>query len=92
MRSLGISLEEVKDQNEELLDRNNELLDCNKELKLDVKKVQRKLGIAVEDRAPLPEDKSKRERFVLIKRNDDEYYPYYTIRAQDDYHDGQRPS
>ena len=85
MRSLGISLEEVKDQNEELLDRNNELLDCNKELKSDVKKVQRKLGIAVEDRAPLPEDKSKRERFVLLKRNDPEYYSYYTIRAQDDY-------
>ncbi len=42
MRSLGISLKEVKDQNEELLDRNNELLDCNKELKSDVKKVQRK--------------------------------------------------
>lgn len=58
MRSLGISLEEVKDQN---------------------------LGIAVEDRAPLPEDKSKRERFVLLKRNDPDYYPYYTIRAQNDY-------
>ena len=102
MRSLGISLEEVKDQNEELLDRNNELLDCNKELKSDVQKVQHKLGIAVEDRAPLktpqsgvsthrplagvvPEDKSKRERFVLLKRNDPEYYSYYTIRAQDSY-------
>lgn len=92
VRSLGISLEEVKDQNEELLDRNNELLDCNKDLKKDVKKVQRKLGIAVEDRAPLPEDKSKYERFVLIKRNDEEYYAYYTIRAQDDYHDGLWPS
>ncbi|CCV02164.1 hypothetical protein IIV25_146L [Invertebrate iridovirus 25] len=71
MRSLGISLEEVKDQNEELLDDNKE--------------VKRKLGIAVEDRAPLPEDESKRERFVLIKRNDPEYYPYYTIRAQEGY-------
>ena len=50
-----------------------------------VKKVQRKLGIAVEDRAPQPEDESKRERFVLMKRNNDEYYPYYTIRAQDSY-------
>jgi hypothetical protein len=71
MRSLGISLEEVKDQNEGL--------------KSDVKEVKCKLGIAVKDRAPLPEDKSKHERFVLIKRNDDEYYPFYTIRAQDDY-------
>ena len=71
IRSFGISLEEVKDQNDGL----------HKQ----VKKVQRKLGIAVEDRAPLPEDESKRERFVLLKRNDDEYYPYYTIRAQNDY-------
>jgi hypothetical protein len=71
MRSLGISLEEVKDQNDGL----------HKQ----VKKVQRKLGIAVEDRAPQPEDESKRERFVMIKLNDDEYYPYYIIRAQNDY-------
>jgi hypothetical protein len=94
MRSLGISLEEVKDQNIELLDN-------NKGLKKEAKKVQRKLGIAVEDRAPQPEDhgpldhdrdpakpdldESKRERFVLMKRNNDEYYPYYTIRAQDSY-------
>ncbi|CCV01937.1 hypothetical protein IIV22A_093R [Invertebrate iridescent virus 22] len=78
LRSLGITLEEVKDQNEELLDKNNELLDDNK-------KVKRKLGIAVEDRAPLPQDESKRERFVLIKRNDPEYYLYYTIRAQEGY-------
>jgi septation ring formation regulator EzrA len=67
MRSLGISIEEVKDQNDGL----------HKQ----VKKVQRKLGIAVEDRAPFPEDESKRERFVLLKLNDDEYYPYYIIRT-----------
>ncbi|CCV01813.1 hypothetical protein IIV22_136L [Invertebrate iridescent virus 22] len=78
MRSLGISLETVKDQNEELLDKNNELLDDNKEVK-------RKLGIAVKDRAPLPDDKKKQERFVLLKRNDEDYMPYYTIRAQDSY-------
>ena len=71
MRSLGITLEEVKDQNEVLINDNKE--------------VKRKLGIAVEDRAPQPEDESKRERFVLIKRNDPEYYPYYTIRAQECY-------
>jgi hypothetical protein len=85
MRSLGISLEEVKDQNETLIDQNEGLLDSNKGLKKEVKKVQRKLGIAVEDRAPQPEDESKRERFVLLKRNDSDYYPYYTIRAQDSY-------
>ena len=49
VRSLGISLEHVKDQNDELLDR-------NKGLKHDIKQVKTKLGIAVEDRAPLPEN------------------------------------
>jgi DNA invertase Pin-like site-specific DNA recombinase len=78
MRSLGISLEEVKDQNEELLDE-------TKGLKKQNKKIQRKLGIAVEDRAPQPEDETKRERFVLLKRNDPEFMGYYTIRAQDSY-------
>jgi hypothetical protein len=78
MRSLGITLEEVKEQNEELLD-------DNKDLKKQNNNIQRKLGIAVEDRAPLPADKKKQERFVLIKRNDPHYYPYYTIRAQDSY-------
>src|SRR5574343_52428 len=78
VRSLGISLEHVKDQNDELLDR-------NKSLKSDIKQVKTKLNIADEDRAPLPENKAKQERFVLLKRNDDEYYPYYTIRIKDDY-------
>ena len=32
-----------------------------------------------------PDDKKKQERFVLIKRNDEDYMPYYTIRAQDSY-------
>jgi len=82
VRSLGVSLEEVKDQNEELLEKNEELLDNNKGLNKEVRKVQRN---AVEDRAPLPDDKKKQERFVLIKRNDPDYLPYYTIRAQSDY-------
>jgi hypothetical protein len=81
MRSLGISLEEVKDQNEELLDETKGLKKLNKGLKSDVKDVKRKLGIAVEDRAPLPEDEDIQERFVLIKRNDDQTFQYYTIRA-----------
>ncbi|ADO00397.1 hypothetical protein WIV_gp054 [Wiseana iridescent virus] len=78
MRSLGISLEEVKDQNEELLDN-------NRGLKKEVKKVQYKLGIAVEDRAPLPVNEDKQERFILLKRNDNEHFQYYTIRAQHKY-------
>jgi hypothetical protein len=85
MRSLGISLEEVKDQNEELLDETKNLTKQNTGLKKEVKKVQRKLGIAVEDRAPLPVDEDKQERFVLIKRNDDQTFQYYTIRAQHAY-------
>jgi hypothetical protein len=59
MRSLGISLEEVKEQNEELLD-------DNKDLKKKADNIQRKLGIAVEDREPLPADEKKRERFILL--------------------------
>ena len=75
----------IQDQNEELLEKNEELLDHNKGLEKRVVKVQRKLGIAVEDRAPLPEDKRKQERFVLLKTNDPDYWPYYTIRSQDSY-------
>jgi hypothetical protein len=48
LRSLGISLEEVKDQN-------NTLIDETKGLKKQNKSIQHKLGIAVEDRAPHPE-------------------------------------
>lgn len=44
--------------------------------------IQQKLEISVEDRAPQPAKKDKRERFILIKRND-ETYPYYTTRSQD---------
>jgi hypothetical protein len=85
MRSLGIQLEDVKDQNEVLKDQNEVLIDQNSGLKSDVKDVKRKLNIAVEDRAPLPLSTKKQERFVLLKRNDSEYMPYYTIRAQNDY-------
>jgi hypothetical protein len=78
MKSLGISLEEVKDQNEELKEKNDEIAK-----KAD--NIQYKLGIAVKDRAPLPVDQKKQERFVLLKRNDPDYMPYYTIRAQNEY-------
>jgi hypothetical protein len=79
---LGIQLEDVKDQNEELLDETKGLKTLNSGLKSDVKDVKRKLGIAVEDRAPLPEDEEIQERFILLKRNDDQHFQYYTIRAQ----------
>jgi hypothetical protein len=82
MRSLGISLGEVKDQNEILIDQNDSLIDKTKDLEKQNKTIQRKLGIAVEDRAPLPEDAKKQERFILVKRHDPDYMAYYTIRAQ----------
>ena len=44
--------------------------------------IQQKLEISVEGRAPQPAKKDKRERFILIKRND-ETYPYYATRSQD---------
>ena len=71
IRSLGVSLEDIKDQN-------NEIKNQNKEIK-------RRLSIAVEDRAPLPEQTGKQERFVLLKRNDPNHPAYYTIRAQNAY-------
>ncbi|CCA61455.1 anti-repressor Ant [Diadromus pulchellus ascovirus 4a] len=40
-----------------------------------------KLDVAVEDRAPIPDDCSKVERFVFLKRPNADY-PYYAIRAQ----------
>lgn len=82
IHSLGISLNEVKDQNEDLLMETKTLTKQNNSLCDHIEKIQRKLGVAVEDRAPLPVDKVKQERFVLIKRNNNDYYPYYTIRAQ----------
>jgi Protein of unknown function (DUF3627) len=61
---------------------NNELLEKvdDQNDKLDV--IQNKLDIAVEDRAPQPKKTNKRERFILLKRNDPDF-KYYTIRAQD---------
>jgi hypothetical protein len=75
LRSLGVHLEDVACQNNELLEK----VDDQNE-KLDV--IQNKLDIAVEDRAPQPKKTNKRERFILLKRNDPDF-KYYTIRAQD---------
>jgi len=78
IRSLGVSLEDVKDQNKNIQEQNKEIKNQNKDIK-------RRLSISVEDRAPLPEQSSKQERFVLLKRNDPEHPAYYTIRAQNAY-------
>ncbi|MGL5355071.1 MAG: DUF3627 domain-containing protein [Cetobacterium sp.] len=74
LQKLGITLDDMAQQNDDLIDRNDILIE-----KVDT--VQKKLNIAVEDRAPQPEQTGKRERFILLKRNDDDY-PYYAIRAQ----------
>ena len=75
LRSLGVQFEDVSCQNNELLNKVDD-----QSYKLDA--IQNKLDIAVEDRAPRPNKPNKRERFILIKRNDP-YFAYYTIRAQD---------
>jgi hypothetical protein len=75
LRSMGINLLDVKNQNIELLE---EVQDTNTKLTT----VQKKLNIAVEDRAPLPSQNKKKERFVLLKRNDEEDFPYYAVRGQ----------
>jgi hypothetical protein len=67
LRNMGINLMDVRCQNDELLE--------------EVHVVQKKLNIAVEDRAPQPSQNRKRERFVLFKRNDEDF-PYFTVRAQ----------
>jgi hypothetical protein len=75
LRSMGINLLDVKNQNIELLE---EVQDTNTKLTT----VQKKLNIAVEDRAPLPSQNKKKERFVLLKRIDEEDFPYYAVRGQ----------
>lgn len=72
----------------ELKDQNSGLLDASDQQTLQLQTVQHKLGIAVQDRAPLPRQKSKQERFVLIKRSQKRNglkpeHIYYTIRTQD---------
>jgi hypothetical protein len=88
-------MNELLQKNDELLknmndlkDQNNELLDTADQQTLQLQTVQHKLGVAVKDRAPLPRQKNKQERFVLIKRAQKRNgltpeHIYYTIRAQD---------
>ena len=87
-KEMSVKLDELVSQNNELLDQNNELLDTADQQTLQLQTVQHKLGVAVKDRAPLPRQKNKQERFVLIKRAQKRNglkpeHIYYTIRAQD---------
>ena len=81
----------TRHQNEELIDTTREIVHQNNALKEHtniledrVIKVQKKLNIAVEDRAPQPDKTIKKERFVMMKRSDAEY-PYYVVRGQTAY-------
>jgi hypothetical protein len=85
LRSMGINLLDVKNQNVELLDQTTELLEEVQDANTKLTTVQKKLNIAVEDRAPLPSQNRKKERFVLLKRNDEEDFPYYAVRGQHSY-------
>jgi len=87
-KEMSVKLDELVSQNNELLDQNNELLDTADQQTVQLQTVQHKLGIAVQDRAPLPRQKNKQERFVLIRRTQKRNglkpeHIYYTIRAQD---------
>ena len=94
-KETNVKLNELLQKNDELLetvhdlkDQNNELLDTADQQTLQLQTVQHKLGVAVKDRAPLPRQKNKQERFVLIKRAQKRNgltpeHIYYTIRAQD---------
>jgi hypothetical protein len=91
---MGVTLEDVKEQNKELLDQNDELINQNDQTneKLDetvenLEVVMDKLNIAVEDRAPRLKRHGIRERFVLLKKNDNpnQRFQYYAIRGQANY-------
>jgi hypothetical protein len=81
LRSLGVQLDEVCDQNNELLEKAEEQEELNIELHHKIGTIQTKLNIAVEDRAPQPKKPDRQERFMFVKRPD-EHYPYYIVRAQ----------
>jgi hypothetical protein len=85
LRSMGINLLDVKNQNTELLDQTTELLEEVQDTNTKLTTVQKKLNIAVVDRAPLPSQNRKKERFVLLKRTDEEDFPYYAVRGQHSY-------
>ena len=81
---LKTMLAKLMNQNEEIIDNTREIVHQNNVLEDRVIKVQKKLNIAVEDRAPQPDKTIKKERFVMMKRSDAEY-PYYVVRGQTAY-------
>lgn len=95
VKRMDMKIEGLVSRNDELLenghdlkDQNNELLDTSDQQTDQLQTIQHKLGIAVKDRAPLPRQKNKQERFVLIKRTQKRNgskpeHMYYTIRSQD---------
>ena len=75
LQRLGIRMED-------LVERNDTLIEKNEELDHKVVSVQKKLNIAVEDRAPQPDIKAQRERFILLRSNEMDL-PFHVIRAQE---------
>ena len=70
---------------------NNVLINDNKNIKIELKEtnnkltnVEQKLDIATDDRVPKPMKKCKTERFVILRFGDinEEFFNYYSIRAQ----------
>ena len=77
-------LEEVLHRNEDLNDKLEHATHEIVEVEKKITKVQKKLKIAVVDRAPQPEAKTQRERFVLMRREGHQQ-PYYVVRGQAPY-------
>ena len=70
MLSLGIDLSELKERNDDLNDKLDEATSEITNVEKKVVSVQKKLNIAVEDRAPQPDSKAHRERFILLRSNE----------------------
>ncbi|CCA61469.1 anti-repressor Ant [Diadromus pulchellus ascovirus 4a] len=71
----------VRTQNDAALNRLADMGIQLNETNEQLNEMNNKLDVAVEDRAPIPDDHSKVERFVFLKRPNADY-PYYAIRAQ----------
>ena len=83
-KAMNKKVDLLHDKMDETLQENSDLKEQATDLKSHVIKVQKKLNIAVEDRAPQPDKTIKKERFVMMKRSDAEY-PYYVVRGQTAY-------
>ena len=83
-KAMNKKVDLLHDKMDETLQENSDLKEHTNVLEDRVIKVQKKLNIAVEDRAPQPDKTIKKERFVMMKRSDAEY-PYYVVRGQTAY-------